>query len=212
MPAQPALSTAPRLPFAVGERVGSATDPARRGTVLLAGLDRRSGRTEFYVTWTLGPPGGPHVYTAARLRRLTLQPDTTTTTEPGEPAGTARGGSVPITHTTAAAPPPSTWATFPWPDWVFPRIRRKITEFWSSKGKQPDDWLDDAREHQAPALGDKVTPHPEARRLPPGLYVHVQGRWGRVINPDAHPEPTVLGTYLREDGPHFFGWQPPGRS
>ncbi|MEU0515825.1 hypothetical protein [Amycolatopsis sp. NPDC006125] len=55
--------------FAVDERVGYRGDPAWRGRVVQVAFDKASNRNHFWVIWTIGQPGGPHVYTAGSLCR-----------------------------------------------------------------------------------------------------------------------------------------------
>lgn len=88
-----------------------------------------------------------------------------------------------LTPATALA----TWAQLVWPEWVPPKVRQEVADFWSENfGRSPADWLrsvDDPYNGPFPRFGDVAEMYdvgPGDRRVV-GRYVHCWNNIGRLI-------------------------------
>ncbi|HEX2614439.1 MAG TPA: hypothetical protein VHL10_03030 [Nitrososphaera sp.] len=81
---------------------------------------------------------------------------------------------------------PQTWDIYAWPEWIPAKIRQEIERFWSPPGRDPDTWMRNAVDRQAPALGSIATLETLAGRdnMDTGRYVHCWNNIGRLVHDD----------------------------
>lgn len=84
-----------------------------------------------------------------------------------------------------------TWKEYPWPEWVPPKVRAQIEEFWAPPRRKPEDWCEAAERESGYGYGKfplfmeraRAQAHSD-RTFLCGGYVYAWGNMGRLVLAD----------------------------
>ncbi len=78
---------------------------------------------------------------------------------------------------------------FNWPDWVPPKVRQQIADFWSERNHRTlADWERSATENNMPRFGQRVRMLSFDKRIVEGRYIHAWNNIGRLVTDDGEIE------------------------
>lgn len=79
------------------------------------------------------------------------------------------------------------WSEFQWEEWVPLDVRSQVMRFWSDERptyRSPKAWAENAKQNNAPKMGQRVRCQTLSREWDEGRYVHAWNNIGRLVHED----------------------------